>query len=114
MGQGGEVIGSEHFSLDDREIDLDAQKRNGLVLLDAICAAVSEASGTRVEVGGAPWNLLYRYQTESGAKNQRARDFLANELDRITDQAKLSWQLLYSNYMKTYILNIHVVSTRKV
>jgi hypothetical protein len=93
----------------DAVITVPAQKRNGLELLNAICAAISEASRTRVVVGGAPLNLLYRHQTESGAKNQRARDFLTNELDRITGQAKLSWQLLYSAGMKTYFLNIHVV-----
>lgn len=93
----------------DTLITVPAQKRNGLELLDAICAAISEASRTRVVVGGAPLNLFYRHQTESGAKNQRARDFLTNELDRITGQAKWSWQLLYSAGMKTYFLNIHGV-----
>jgi hypothetical protein len=93
----------------DAAITVTAQKRNGLELLDAICTAVSEASRTRVLVGGAPLNLFYRYQTESGAKNQRARDFLTSELDRIAGQAKVSWQLLYSAGMKTYYLNIHVV-----
>lgn len=97
-------------SILDTVIAVPAQKRNGLKLLDAICAAISDARGIRVVVGGAPLNLFYRYQTESGAKNQRARDFLTNELDRITGQPKLSWQLLYSATMKAYYLNIHVVS----
>lgn len=99
-----------HQSLLDAPITVAAQKRNGLASLNAICAAVSEASGTRVVVAGAPANLFVRYQTESGAKNQRARDFLTNELDRIAGPAKLSWKLLYAPDMKAYYLNIHLVS----
>ena len=98
----------------DTVITVPAQKRNGLELLDAICAAISDARGIRVVVGGAPLNRFYQHQTESGAKNQRARDFLTSELDRITGQAKWSWQLLYDPGMKTYFLNIHAVSTRSV
>lgn len=98
----------------DAVITVPAQKRNGLELLNAFCAAISEASGTRVVVGGAPLNRFYRHQTESGAKNQRARDFLTNELDRITGEAKWSWQLLYNPGGKTYFLNVHGVSTRRV
>jgi len=98
----------------DTVITVPAQKRNGLELLDAICAAISDARGIRVVVGGAPLNRFYQHQTESGAKNQRARDFLTNELDRISGQAKWSWQLLYDPGMKTYFLNIHAVSTRSV
>jgi hypothetical protein len=95
----------------DSAITVPAKKRNGLELLDVFCAAVSEASGTRVMVGMAPLNLLYRHQTESGAKSQRARDFLKNELDQITRPGprKLSWKLLYSATMHAYYLNIHVV-----
>ena len=98
-------------SLLDTPITVAPQKRNGVELLSAICAAISEASGTRVVAGGAPANLFFRYQTESGAKNQRARDFLTNELDRIAGAANLSWQLLYAPDMKTYYLNIHLVTT---
>jgi hypothetical protein len=98
----------------DTLITVPAQKRNGLELLDAICAAISDASGTGVVVGGAPLNRFYRHQTESGAKNQRARDFLTNELDQITGQVKWSWQLLYDPGEKTYFLNVHGVSTRSV
>ena len=93
----------------DASITLPARKRNGFELLDAFCSAVSQASGTRVVWATAPLNLLHRYQTESGAKDQKAREFLSNELDRITDKFKLSWQLLYDPVMKSYYLNIHVV-----
>ena len=99
-----------HQSLLDTPITVTAQKRNGVELLNAICAAITQASGTRVVAGGAPANLFFRSQTESGAGNQRARDFLTNELDRIGGAAKLTWQLLYAPDMKTYYLKIHLVS----
>lgn len=76
-GKDGVLVARQ--SVLDAVITVPAQKRNGLELLNAICAAISEASRTRVVVGGAPLNLFYRHQTESGAKNQRARDFLTNE-----------------------------------
>jgi hypothetical protein len=93
----------------DVSITLPAQKRTGLELLEAFCAAVSEASGTRVLAAAAPLNLFLRYNPESGAKNQNARDFLTHELDSITSQAKLSWKLLYNARGKTYFLSIHRV-----
>lgn len=98
-------------SVFDAPITLPAQKRNGLELLDVFCSAVSQASGTRVVVGAAPLSLFYRYQTESGTKDQRARDFLTHELDRMTNDVKLSWRLLYDPVMKSYFLNIHVVKS---
>jgi len=106
-GKDGVLVSRQ--SVLDSAITIPAQKRNGLELLNAFCAAISESSQTRVELGMAPWALFSLHQTESGAKNQRARDFLTNELDRITGEPKLSWQLLYSATMKAYYLNIHVV-----
>jgi hypothetical protein len=96
----------------DVSITLPAQKRNGLELLNAFCAAVSEASGTRVLPASAPLNLFHQYKTEAGAKDQKARDFLTHELDAITGGAKLSWKLLYSAREKTYYFSIYPVSTR--
>jgi hypothetical protein len=93
----------------DAAITLPAKKRNGLELLDAFCSAVSQASGTRVVMATVPLNLLHRYQTEAGAKDQNAREFLNKELDRTTNKIKLSWQLLYDPVTKSYFLNIHLV-----
>jgi hypothetical protein len=98
-----------HRSAFDAVITLPAQKRDGLQLLDAFCAAVSAATKTPVVVGAVPMTQFYRYQTESGAKNEKARDFLSNELDRMTKDVKLSWQLLYDPVTKKYFLNIHAV-----
>lgn len=90
-------------------ITLPAQKRNGLQLIEAFCQAVSAASKTRVVVGAVPLNQFHQYETDSGAKDQKAREFLSNELDRMTNEVKLSWQLLYDPLTKSYFLNIHAV-----
>ena len=68
-------------------------------------------SKTRVVVGSVPLNQLYQYETDSGAKDQKAREFLSNELDRMTKDVKLSWQLLYDPLTKSYFLNIHAVKS---
>lgn len=91
----------------DARITVAAQQRNGFQLLDAFCSAVTQASGTRVVLSTIPTNLFARYKTESGAKDQEARDFLAHELDLIS--ANLSWQLFYDPTSKSYFLNIHQI-----
>jgi hypothetical protein len=106
-GKDGALV--SHRPVLDAPITVPAQKRNGLELLEAFCSALSQASGTKVVLGSAPLNLFHRYQTESGAKDQRANDFLSNELDRVTNKRKLSWQLLYDPGTKIYFLNVHVV-----
>ena len=106
-GKDGVLVSSR--SILDTPITVSTQKRNGLQLLDAFCSAVSEASGTRVVLGAAPATQFYRHQTESGTKDQRARDFLTHELDLVTGQPKLSWHVLYDATTKTYYLNIHGV-----
>ena len=98
-----------HQSVLETVITLPPQKRNGMMLLEDLCAALSQSSGTRVLLATVPTNLLARYQTEAGAKDQKARTFLVDELDRMTGQARLSWRLLYSWEMKTYYLNLHMV-----
>jgi hypothetical protein len=100
---------ASHESVLEAVITVPPQKRNGLKLLEDFCTAVSHSSGTPVLVGMVPTSLFFRYETEAGAKDQKARTFLVNELDRMTGQARLSWQLFYSAQMKTYFLNIHVV-----
>jgi len=104
-----EGVWTSHQSVLDAVITIPPQKRNGLTLLEAFCAAVSQASHTQVQIGTVPMSLFARYQTEAGAKDQKARDFFVNEFDRMTGRARLSWHLLYSATMKSYYLNIHVV-----
>lgn len=103
----------------DAAITIPAKKRAGAEILKAFCAAVSAANHVPVMLGSAPWNLLHPYQTESGANNQKARDFLNNELDRMmrrnyeldrmTGQPRLSWDLRYAADRKAYYLNFHLV-----
>ena len=99
-------------SIFDASITIPPQKRNGAQLLDAFCSAVHAASGTRVLIGNVPINLLMQYQTEAGAKNQNAREFLTHELDRMTRRPALSWQLFYDPRGKAYYLNIDAYNGR--
>jgi hypothetical protein len=103
----GEVAPSE--SVLDALITLPAGERNGVRMLGVICAAVSKATGARVEVGVIPTDLFMRYQDQQGAMNEKARDVLANRLESMKDGPKLSWQLLYDPGLKMYFLNIHPV-----
>ena len=107
-GKGKDGVLVARRSVLDVPITLPAQKRNGLELLDAFCSAVSQASGTRVVLATVPMTVFFRYQTESGAKEQKARDFLTHEFDRMND-VKLSWRLLYDPVSRAYFLNIHTV-----
>jgi hypothetical protein len=102
-------VWTAHQSVLDALITIPPQKRTGMMLLQAFCAAVSEASHTPVFVGMVPLNFFARYETEAGANNQNARDFLLTQLDQVTGRARLSWQLLYDSNRKTYLMNIHSV-----
>ena len=94
-------------SVFDAPITIAPQKRDGIQFLDAFCTAVTQVSGTHVVFATVPVNLLHQYKTESGATNEKARDFLTHELSSM--KAKLSWQLLYNPVNATYYLNIHIV-----
>lgn len=104
-----EGVRTAHQSVLDTVITIPPQKRNGFTLLEVFCEAVSRASQTPVVIGTVPLNLFAQYESEAGAKDQKARDFFVNELDRMTGRARLSWQLLYEAETKTYYLNIHRV-----
>jgi hypothetical protein len=100
---------TSHGSVLETVITVPPEKRNGMKLLEDFCTAVSKSSRTPVVVGMVPMSMFMRYETEAGAKDQKARTFLVNELDRMTRKARLSWQLFYDAQMKTYFLNIHAV-----
>ena len=93
----------------DTLITVPPQKRTGAEFLTAFCDAISKVSGTSVVLGSVPLNRLYRFETKSGAQDQKARDFLSNELDRMSTNVKWSWKLLFDPVSKTYYLNIHAV-----
>jgi len=105
--QAGQMAPQESFL--DALITVPVQERRGLVTLQAICAAISQATKTKVIVGSVPMNLLAQHIGREGGKNQKARDLLLSLLEGSKRDAGLSWQLLYDPGMKIYALNIHQV-----
>ncbi|HVQ39719.1 MAG TPA: hypothetical protein VMS31_19420, partial [Pyrinomonadaceae bacterium] len=95
----------------DAVITVPKAKRSGMQTLDAICAAVSQVTGTRVGVGSAPLNAFFRYRDEEGITRRPAREALAELLARIGYATPPSWRLLYDPMMKIYALNVRVVRT---
>jgi hypothetical protein len=89
-------------------ITLPKEQRSGFGTLDAICAAISQVSGTRVVPGTVPINAFLRYRDEEGMTRAPAREALANFLAKV-GRAPLSWQLLYDPMLKMYALNVHQV-----
>jgi hypothetical protein len=104
----GKVVAQS--SVLDAVISVPKAERSGMQTLDAICAAVSQVTGTKVVFSGGPFNNLYlRYRNEEGITRKPARDALAEILAKIGNGSLLSWQLLYEPGMKMYGLNVHVV-----
>jgi hypothetical protein len=98
----------------DSLISIPAEERTGMQSLEALCAAVSEVSQTKVVVGTVDPNLFVRYSNQLGAKDEKARDFLVSLLENVRgtarlDDTDLSWRLLFDPKDKTYALNIHGV-----
>lgn len=98
-----------HDPVLDAPITLPAEERRGLQTLEAICAAVSQATGAQVIVGTVPVSVFARHRDQHGASGERARDVLLRTLGGVKGGGKLSWQLFYDPGMKTYVLNIHQV-----
>lgn len=103
----GQVV--PQASVLDAVISLRKAQRSGLETLEAICAAVSQVTGTRVVVGSAPLNAFLRYRNEEGITRKPARGALAEILAKIGHGTPLSWQLFYSPTLKMYVLNVHEV-----
>lgn len=97
----------------DAVITLPAEERSGVQTLQAICEAISQATGTRVVVGVIPLNLFIHHRDRQGGVSRKARDMLVNLLENIKKGTNLSWRLLYDPGMGTYALNIHIVPTVK-
>lgn len=91
----------------DAVITLPAEERSGLQTLEAICAAVRQATQTPVVVGTIPLNLFLQHRDQQGAASEKARDVLLNTLKRTG--MNLSWRLLYGPGTKMYVLNIRQV-----
>jgi hypothetical protein len=83
------------------------KERTGLETLQAICAALSSATHTPVNLATIPMNVFLNLRNEGGFTRLKARDALVKTLERTG--IPLSWQLLYNSTMKSYFLNIHPV-----
>src|SRR5258705_4950464 len=98
----------------DSLISIPAEERTGMQSLEALCAAVSEVTQTKVVVGTADVNLFAGHSYQLGAKDEKARDFLVRLLGNVRvagrlDDTDLSWRLLFDPTEKFYALNIHGV-----
>ena len=93
----------------DVPVQLPAEERNGMELLEAWARAVSTNSKTKILIGGAPNNIVLSYKDDQGSSSSNARDAMTEILSRIGKRKKLSWQLLYSPGQQTYFMNIHIV-----
>ena len=106
-GPTGETI--PVHSILDAPVQLPAQERNGIELLEAWAKAVSTSSKQQILIGGAPTNTVLPYKDDRGLSSSNARDAMTEILSRIGKRNKLSWQLLYSPGQKVYFMNIHIV-----
>lgn len=93
----------------DTLITLPAKERTGMQTLEAVCAAISNATQMRVVVGTVPLNLFMQHKDHQGAAGQKARQVLVQLFERMSNGKSLSWRLLYGPGTKMYVLNIHVV-----
>jgi hypothetical protein len=93
----------------DAVITLPVKDRTGLQALEDLCVAVSRATQMRVVVGTIPIGLFIEHKDQHGVAGRKAREALAQLLERMGNGTNLSWQLLYDPGMKMYALNIHGV-----
>jgi hypothetical protein len=91
-------------SILDVAIDLPQENRSTLETLRALCNAITERVGFKVEVGSMPLNLVVSTRSDIGAENEVARSVLKRIL-RAT-KSDLAWFLFYGPGRKTYVLNL--------
>jgi hypothetical protein len=96
-------------SLLETPVQLPAQERNGMQMLEAWVDAVSANSKQQIIVGSAPLNLFLASKDDKGLTSANARDALTEILMRFGKGRKLSWQLFYDPGQKVYAINIHLV-----
>ena len=106
-GASGETIPIR--SMLETPVQLPAQERNGMQMLEAWVDAVSASSKQRIIIGAAPLNLFLTYKDDKDLTSQNARDALTEILARFGKGRKLSWQLFYDPGQKIYAINIHLV-----
>lgn len=85
----GQLI--DQKSLMDTHISLAIQEGTLEIMVNAITAAVTQTSGTKVGVFTAPINFFYQTKVRLNTNSGTARDLLQSTLD--ASGAKLAWQL---------------------
>lgn len=106
-GRNGETVSIR--SILDAPVQLSAQERTGMQMLEAWREAVSSHSRKKVIIGAVPFGMLLNYKDANGLSSQNARDGLTEILTRIGKGAKLSWQLFYDPGQQLYAINVHLV-----
>ena len=91
----------------DSSITLARVQGNGIAALEALCNAVTKATGEVVVPGTFPVNLFGKVSVDLAADNANARDTLKALLAQLP--GAFSWQLLWDPGMKFYALNIHSI-----
>jgi hypothetical protein len=91
----------------DSKIALEAKPRTAMATLEAICEAVSAATGQKIEPGIVPFNAMRQKKVSIGADNETARSVL-KKLIAATGM-KMSWALFYDPGTKDYALNMPVI-----
>jgi hypothetical protein len=97
----------DQLALLDNIVNIQQGKRGILDIIGDMCQQLSQVSGRRVGIGLVPMNVLGGYEVDYGATNRRARDVLAELLDK---PGRMAWQLFYDPGQHVYMLNIHVVA----
>jgi hypothetical protein len=91
----------------DVPISLPEKERSGGEIMAAICAAVGQATQTRVVVGTVPANLFGQYRGTFGVHNEPARDALLRFITAL--KRKLTCYLFYGPDVDMYALNIDML-----
>lgn len=92
----------------DTKISIPTNSRSAAATIEVICKELSARSGFPVLFLTGPNNILYGSEVTVGGEDMSARTLLMNTLD--ATHRTLSWRLLYDADIKTYGLNIWVVS----
>jgi hypothetical protein len=88
-------------------INIRAQDRSALEMLQAILRAVSESTGTNLVVGTVPTNLLLQTRVRQPVSNTTATTALIRTF--AATRKNLSWQLFCQPGTTTCAMNVHVV-----
>ncbi|HKS10863.1 MAG TPA: hypothetical protein VJS13_15030 [Pyrinomonadaceae bacterium] len=88
-------------------VQLSAQERTGMQMLEAWADTVSANSKQQIVVGTAPLQMFATYKDDRAFSSQKARGALSEILARVGKGTKLSWELFYEPGLKQYALNVY-------